>query len=495
MKRPPETYAAPPPDAVGQLARTGAKWSVSLLVVRQVIGLGSTAVICRILDADDFGLLAMVQTLTAFLLLVSDMGMSWANVNKDDLKQNEVHVLFWSGAFFGGLAWAVCALAAPAVAWFYGRAELMPICFVLGSSLLLSGLTIQPLALLKRQMRQKAFSTVQTIAAAAAAVIAVVLAVAGAGYWALVAQPLALALVLLILSLQQSGYRPAVPQFSRGVLPLLTFGGYVGICNIVTYFQLNLDNILIGRCCGAEELGYYSRAYFLRTLPAMYAAMVLTDVMVPALTALRADRERFGAAYRKAIRLTTFVGCPLGAFLGVTAPETVRLIYGPAWGPVAPLLMWLALPAAVLPLYTSMGWLFLATGKAREMFLQTLVITPVVSLAFFAAVRWGAEGVAIAGAALFTIPLPLLSLYLGHRVANIGFTPTMKSVLPMFLACCLSALAGVGAGRAATCSGVSWGGVFAVKALVMISVYFLGTALFVRPLPVPWLEKRLGAAA
>jgi len=495
MKCPSQTYAAPPPEAVGQLARTGAKWSVSLLLVRQLIGLGSTAVICRILDPDDFGLLAMVQTLTTFLLLVSDMGMSWANVNKKDLRSNDVNVLFWSGAVFGALAWGVCIVAAPAVAWFYDRPELTPICIVLGVSLLLSGLTTQPLALLKRQMRQKTFSAVQTIAAAVAAVVGITLAAAGAGYWALVAQPLASALVLLILSLQQSGYRPGVPRLSQGILPLLTFGGYVGVCNIVTYFQLNLDNILIGRRCGAEELGYYSRAYFLRTLPALYAAMALTDLMVPALTALRDDRQRLGAAYRKAIRLTAFVGCPMGAFLGVTAPETIRLIYGDKWEAVVPLLAWLSLPAIVLPFYTSMGWLFLAAGKARQMFLQTLAITPIVAVAFFAAVRWEAKGVAIAGAALFTVPIPLISLYFAHRAAQIQFTQTVKLLAPILLGCGLSALAGLGGGALATWLGLPWGAVFAVKALVMMLVYFLSAAFFVRPLPMPWLEKRLLAVA
>lgn len=490
---PQDTYAAPPPDAVGRLARTGAKWSVSLLITRQVIGLGSTAVICRLLAPDDFGLLAMVRTLTAFLMLASDMGMSWANVHKKDIQRNEVNVLFWSGAFFGGLAWGICALAAPLVADFYGRDELTPICLVLGASLLVNGLTMQPLALLKRQMRQKTFSLLQTISTVVAAIVAITLAFAGAGYWTLVAQVLTAALVLLVLSLQQSGYRPGIPKLSRGMVPLLTFGGYVGVKNLVTYFQLNLPNILIGRFCGAEELGYYSRAFFLRTLPAMYAAIALTDVMVPALTVLRGDRQRLGAAYQKAIRVISFVGCPLGAFLGVTAPETVRLIFGPAWGPVAPLLVWLAFPAVVLPVYTSEVWLFLAAGKARRMFLQTLVITPVVALAFSLALPWGTEGIAIVGAALFTIPIPLISLYLAHRAANIELTQTLKTIAPVLLACCLSAACGVVAGLAATSAGLPWGGLLAVKTLVMIFAYFLSATFLIRPLPVPWLEERLAA--
>jgi PST family polysaccharide transporter len=386
-----QVYAAPPPEAVGRLARIGAKWTVLLLGVRQVIGLGTSAVVCRLIAPDAFGLVAMVTPVTAFLLLVADMGMTWANVQKRDIHWDQVNLLFWIGGLTGVVAWGICIVSSPLIARFFGRSELNSICVVLGASLLLNGLSVQPLALLKRQMRQKVFSLVQTIAAVVAAGVAIAMAAADFGYWALVAQPLTFALVLLILSLQQSGYRPGVPRLSQGMHSLVRFGGYVAACNIVTFFQLYLDNIVIGRYCGAEELGYYSRAYFLRALPAMYAAIAMTDMMVPALVALRADRQRLGAAYRKALRTIAFVGCPLGVLLGVGAPEIVRLIYGPAWGPVAPLLAWLALPAIALPIYHTMSWLFLAAGKARPMFIQSVLVTPVVVLGFFLGVRWGGD--------------------------------------------------------------------------------------------------------
>ena len=99
---------------------------------------------------------------------------------EERLERNHLDVLFWAGAGLGGLAWVVCGLGAPLVADFYKTAALVPLCWVLGFSLLVNGLTIQPMALLKRQMWQRELAISQTGAVMAAGLVAVVLAVAGA---------------------------------------------------------------------------------------------------------------------------------------------------------------------------------------------------------------------------------------------------------------------------------------------------------------------------
>ena len=74
------SFQSPQISEVGKLARLGAKWPISVLIVRQLIGIVVTAFLARLLLPDDFGLIAMVVTLTGFLNLISDMGLSWATV-------------------------------------------------------------------------------------------------------------------------------------------------------------------------------------------------------------------------------------------------------------------------------------------------------------------------------------------------------------------------------------------------------------------------------
>jgi O-antigen/teichoic acid export membrane protein len=250
-----------------------------------------------------------------------------------------------------------------------------------------------------------------------------------------------------------------------------------------------MDNVLIGRYYGADELGYYSRAYFLRTLPAMYASIAVTDLMVPALTALAGDRQRFGSAYREAIRLIAFVGCPLAALVAVTAPELVAILYGRRWGPVVPLLYWLSLPALVLPIYTSMGWIFIAVGKGRQMFFLSLITTPIVLAAYWIGISWGAWGIAVAAAALFTIPLPWFSLYCAHRAADISLRQTLHGVLPICVASVGMAAAAVTAGSFVAWQGGHWLLVLATKLCIGTSVYLCLTTGYVPPAASQMMER------
>jgi PST family polysaccharide transporter len=481
-------YAAPPVDRVGTLARSGAKWSVFYFVLRQLFGIGATAIIARLLVPDDFGLLAMVATLTMFLALWTDMGLSWATVQHPELQGQQVHSLFWTGGLLGLATWAACIIAAPLAAKFYGRAELAPICMVMGAGLLCQGLYTQPGALLKRRLQQKEYAFSQAASNVAANVVCIVMAVLGLGYWALVGQALALPLFLLMLTLWYSAYRPGWPKISPGTLSMLRFGGYVGAFNLINFFQIYLDSILIGRFCGADELGYYSRAMFLRTLPAMYASVVVTDVMVSALSALAHDKDRMAAAYRKALRLIAFVGCLLGVLLGITASESVRLIYGPAWAPVVPILVVLSFPATVLPVYQTMSWLFIAVGKSRQMFFLTLGLTPIVAAAYCIGIRWGGVGIAAAAACLFTVPFPLIALYCAHRAAGIKLRDTLIPLLPILGCGALAALAGLGAGQLCHQANAHWLVTFAVKLFAGGVTYFLAALAWVKPMPIPVME-------
>ncbi len=486
---PVDIFTAPSLNSVGTLARSGAKWSLALLVVRQVIGFWAVAVIARILSPADFGLVAMVTTLTSFLMLVSDMGLSWATVQAPCLDHRRVSSLFWIGAILGLTTWGICVLVAPLLAEFFGNKKLILISAAMGVNLFLSSLAVQPLALLKRRMRQKEFSLLQTISSATGAVSGIVAALRGMGYWSLVVQSITTLLLTFLLSMWHSGFVPGKPALSVNMMSLLQFGGCVGACNIVTFFQVNIDNVLIGRYCGEAELGYYSRACFLRTLPAMYAAIALADIMVPALSALREDPARLAGAYRQAIRTIAFVGCPLGVLLGVNAAELVRIIYGPAWAPVTSILIWLSFPATVLPLSTTMGWLFLATGHPREMLLQTLVTTPIVAIVFYFAVGWGGGGVAAASAVLFTVPLPLLQLAYAHRVAEIPLRGTIRAVSPVLLASLLAAMGGYASGQFASLFGVGSSGVFVIKSVLIVLIFCGVAGRFARPLPVARFER------
>jgi O-antigen/teichoic acid export membrane protein len=461
----------PPTNQIGSLARHGALWTFGLIVGRYVVSIAATAVLARILTATDYGLMGMVMTLTAFFYVFSDMGLSWATVQKRDLTRGRVDNLFWINAAAGATLWGACVLVGPLLNQFYARPELARVAVVLGAGFLLSSLTVQPLALLQRQIRLRAVSVIQMTAQAGGAAVGVSMALSGFGYWALVGQSLSVQAILLLLLFGHTGYRPGSPKAGQGTMKMVTFGGYLAAYGIVTYFARNLDNVLIGRVWGAEQLGYYSRAYFLMTLPMTLAAGSLVSVMVPSLSTLNHDRERMAQAYRKAVSAIGSLGFPLVAGLAVTAPEAVRLVYGPKWAPVVPIFLWLCIAGLSQPVYVTGMWLLLACGRTRELFLCGLAVMIVLASGFAVGVKSGAIGVAVAYAITMGLVLPLPALYFAHRVTGISFSLTMRAAAPYFLAAVTMGVFVAACGHGLTALGADWRVSLVVKVTVGVALY------------------------
>lgn len=426
-------FQAPESNEVGSLARRGAGWSAATMFAKQAVSLGSTAILARLLTASDYGLLAMVLTFSALVQVFADFGLSWATVQKKDITRAQIDYLFLVNTAVGLLLWGACAASGPLLARFYRQPQLVGIAVVLGASFLFSGIAVQPLAIMRRRMLYKRLSFIEASASIAATVAGVIAAFAQMHYWALVivtvAQPFFYATLLLI----YGGYRPRLPKNRIGVRALLSFGGYVAAYNLLNYFSRNLDNVLVGKVWGAELLGYYSRAYFLMTLPTMLASSMLGAVMVPALAALREDKERMAAAYRRAVRLIAFVSAPLMIGLAVTAPEFVRIVYGAKWMAVVPILWWLSIAGVLQPVQSTAGWLFLVNARVREMLIVGIIVSCGTVLAFSASISFGVITLAKAYAlvnCLCAIPV----LWYAHAKADISFAETVSQLKPTFVA-------------------------------------------------------------
>ena len=85
---------------------------------------GTLILLARLLSPEDFGLTGMVATLTGFLTMFRDAGLSAATVQRLEVTHEQISTLFWINVAFGALLSACAILLAPAVARFYGDPRL-----------------------------------------------------------------------------------------------------------------------------------------------------------------------------------------------------------------------------------------------------------------------------------------------------------------------------------------------------------------------------------
>lgn len=392
-------------DLRGKSVRGGAAVALTQ-AVQFGLGLASTMVLARLLTPADFGVIAMVAAFSSFLLLFQDLGLGLVTVQRADLSHGQVSALFWINAGLGLLISGMMAASSPLVARFYAHPELVGVTLALSANFALGGLSVQHNALLRRQMRFVALGVVSVVSQALGIAAAIGSALAGAGYWALVVMALVQQAAAAAGAWIVCGWKPGWPQRWVGLGSMLRFGAGLTGFNLLTTLSRNLDNILIGRAAGAATLGLYQKSYSLLLMPVDRIRGPASAVVVPALSRLQHDPDRFKAYYLGAIRMVVAAGMPAVVFLFVFANDVVLLVLGGQWLDSVVLFRLLA-PAAFVETFNTVGsWACVPMGRSARLVRWQAIATPVMVLSFLVGVRWGASGVAIA-VSLTTVALRL----------------------------------------------------------------------------------------
>jgi O-antigen/teichoic acid export membrane protein len=379
-----------------------------------LLGIVSAAVLARLLDPEDFGLVAMASAFVALLGEFADLGLSQATIQRREVSAGQVSVLFWVNAATGAIAMAAGAALAWPIGLFYGDDRLAGIAAALSIGFLLSGIAAQPLAVLRRRMGFAAETIVTLASIAIGLAAAIAAALAGLGYWSLVVQVLAAAAVRMIGLFIASGWIPGWPARAEGVRDMLRFGGYLSGSNLLAAVLRASDKVLVGRFVGADAAGLYSNAQKLLLMPATQLNKPLTMVGRPALSRLQDEPERFRAFYRRGVELVAATSLPAIAWMAIVAEDLILLVLGREWSGSVPIFQALA-PAALLgALGVVTSWIYVPLGRTDRQFRWILFQTLALVAAMAIGVRWGAIGVAVAYSGTLVVLRPFAVAWCLH---------------------------------------------------------------------------------
>jgi O-antigen/teichoic acid export membrane protein len=403
-------------------------------VARFLLGLASVAILARLLEPADFGLVAMVAVFTGLLGALRDGGLSMATVQRESITHEQVSNLFWINCGLGACLTLVSAASAPLLARAYGQPELVAICLALSISFFVTSPAVQPDALMRRRMRFKELMAIDVAAQTAGIGAAIGIALAGFGYWALVSMPLVTALVQSAATVAICGWRPGPPRRGTGVRSLLRFGGYVLGGNAIQSLSSNTTPALIGYLAGPAALGLFTRAKTLADLP---SGQVLVPIMIPAQSAfarIAGEPERFRRAALSLLRKTCAASMIMAVLLIVSADAVVRFFLGSGWDGAVPLFRLLAVFILVEPMATIVAILMIAVGRADKVLHWKLISFLIIVASALAGTHWGLFGI-VAGFALsgLLVRMPLFLVY-AARFIHLEAGAVWKACLPILLA-------------------------------------------------------------
>jgi O-antigen/teichoic acid export membrane protein len=398
-----------------------------------VLQVASTVILARVLSPSDFGLVATSLILMGFVAMFADAGLSMATIQRQDITNEQVSALFWVNVAIGTLLSLLTAIGSPVIAVVYGVPELLWISLALSGMLLLTGLTAQHQAILRRSMSFSSLAIIDVMSMAAGIVCAIVIAVTTRSYWALVVMPLVTSSFKAIGSWWACGWIPSRPTRGAKIAGLLGFGGGLTLASFTTYASQSVDKVAVGYFFGQSPLGLYRAAYELVMLPVRLQHGPVASVMLPVLSRLRNDPPRFRHAYLMVVSTLALAGGPVVAVMYVEAEFLVLSVLGTQWQNSVELLRAFVPAAFMVTLYSAPRYLFVTSGNARLQVLSSLIDLGLAICAVLIGIAGGSVMVA-ACISFASVVGFVVAMTLAVRGSPVGFFDSMSRFVPHAIA-------------------------------------------------------------
>ena len=411
-------------------ALTGVRWTALGSVVRASLQFAQVTIMAHLLQPADFGLVALVTAVQAFLQNLADAGVSNAIIHHQVIDESRLSGLYWVNVLTSCALAALLCVAAPFVAVVYGHPQLQWLFAMSGVTLVSIGLGQQLRVVAQKRLAFGRLATVDLPAQAVGFVVSVASGWAGAGVYALALGSLSTALAgaAMLWAFVADGWRP------RGVLrlgelaPFLRFGAWRTADGFANTLESQADVILGASLLGAPLLGVYSLAKSLSLRVGQTVNPIATTVAMPVMAKAQGDRNLLAAVYLRVLRMVASTNVPLYAVLGLYSPEVVRVLLGPQWRDAVPLLRVFAAWGLIRATGNPVGALLMATGRPDLSLKYTAFWAAAVVPFIWVGSHWGALGVAYGLLAMIAVTFLPTWRFQVWPLCGVGFAAYARQV-------------------------------------------------------------------
>jgi O-antigen/teichoic acid export membrane protein len=426
---------------LGRLALRGGIVSVAMQYGNGILQIVTAIVLARLLAPEDFGIVAILTVLTSFAPLLIDFGLGDATAQRRKITRSQVSSLFWVSAGIGLAIGMVVAGSSPLIAWLYREPRLETIAPYSAITFVLSGLSNQHLALLRRTMQFGKIAQIQISSNLLGTAIAIFIALCGYGYWALVFRPVTSALCVAIGAWVACRWRPGIPVFDDEVKSMVRFGLHVVGFSVTYTVAKAVDRLGLGLFFRPDQVGYYQNATILYENSIFSVLAQLHTVGSAALSKLQSNPAALRQKYEVALSALAFFVMPAAAILSVTGEDVTVILLGEKWRAAGWLLSIIALRGIFQTLEASQGWLHLSIGRVDRWRNWGIVSLGVQVVAVLGGLPFGATGVAVAGV-IASVLLAVPSITYAGRPIGVDTALVIRAVGPQVIGAISTAAGG-----------------------------------------------------
>jgi len=345
-----------------------------LLIVSKVLSrsadLAALTVLARLLTPADFGIVALAMSALTIAEAVLEVPVGLALMSLRDRTKAHFDTAFTLQLVRGAVLASILLIAAWPLAAFYHDDRLFALLCVLSLAPVSNGLVSPRMTEYAVRMDFRPIFAMETLSKLISVVVSVGAAWWTGSYWSLAFGTLAAPLSGVLISFIIAPYFPAL-TFSEWKV----FAGYLRwttLTQTLSATNWQMDQLLLGRWVGRFELGSFSMALSLSSVPGQIFIGQTFRPLLVGFSLVRNDRPRLIQAYLKSVDSIVAVGLPLLAGMHLTADPLIRVFLGEKWSAAAPMLQWLSLASIPSLFIGAIGPLGISLNRPSMFFFVAL---------------------------------------------------------------------------------------------------------------------------
>ncbi len=410
----------------------GIAWGAVNNGTTQVLNLVFGIVLARLLDTEDYGIVAVLTIFTALAGCLQAAGFSQALANLKPPTRRDYNAVFWFNVLAGFSMYAILFLCAPLIARFFDQPLLTDLSRLAFLTIPISALGIVPNAKLWIELRNREMALANIGALTASGCTGMWLAFNGYGCWSLVWQQIVYISACNVVRYYFTRWCPKLSFDFGPICRMLGFSSKMLLTNILTVVSQNVQTFIFAKLLPIDVVGQFSQANKWSTMGHSFISNTMNQVAQPVLVNADTEKGRQQRVFRKMLRFTALVCFPLMFGLAMVAHEFIITTIGSKWEPVVILLQILCLGGAFVPLHTIYQNLIVSKGRSDiYLLMATILIVLQIGVTLLLA-PWGIKAMVTAFSLLNIFALGCWHIAL-QRVMTLSLLEVLKDTMPFAL--------------------------------------------------------------
>lgn len=396
------------------------------------LALINTVVLARLLTPEDFGLVAIVMSIYAFIEIIKAFGFDVVLIQKQDADKNLYNNAWTLQVLFGLFAATLMALASNVIAAYYEDPRLQDVALFTALLFVLNGCINIGIVDFRKKMNFAKEFRFQATAKILSVSITITLALHFQNYWALVYGMLVAGSLETLLSYYMSPYRPWFTL--KKTKEIFNFSSWLMLNNFIFYLSKRTKELIIGKMMGVHYSGLLNMADELSALPMNELVASVNRATFPGYAQISKFKDQLKELYVNTLSSIVILGIPASIGMALVAPVFVPVVLGEQWLEIVPVIQVMGWAYAIFSINSNAMYVFHAVGKPyipTSIFaLQVLIL---LTLLYLLIKEFGLVGAPLAMlfTAIFIFPFFFVAL---NRVIDLKLSEYLGAIYRPILA-------------------------------------------------------------